>query len=232
VWIELRVDQSPLTRDVAGTTRDVALAMVCEVLDARGEDRTMRLEVVEGRDAGTTLVLAEEGRPYVIGRAPGCDLLLGETDASKEHARVTRRGTTVTVRDAGTKNGSWLGEVRVPMDADVPWRPAQLLRLGRTVLAVREPVGDVLARIEAMPDQSIPAEEIVAAPPGAAQDSAPPPPVERMPGSVAPVTALPGSPPAPRKTRSTWSVTDFLVFAAALGVLALSIAGLVWLLKP
>ncbi|MGH7293889.1 MAG: FHA domain-containing protein, partial [Polyangiaceae bacterium] len=107
VWIELRVDQSPVTRDVAGTTREVALAMVSQALAAMGRDSTMRLQVVEGPDQGATLALADEGRAYVVGRAAGCDLPLADGDASREHAVVTRGGTAVTVRDAGTKNGSW-----------------------------------------------------------------------------------------------------------------------------
>ena len=46
------------------------------------------------------------------------------------------------------------------------------------------------------------------------------------------MAAIPAAPPALRKKRPGWSATDLTVMAAAVGVLALSIAGLVWLLRP
>ena len=40
-----------------------------------------------------------------------------------------------------------------------------MVRIGRTVLALEEPVGDALARIEDAPDERMPALESVPAPP-------------------------------------------------------------------
>src|SRR5580698_1494833 len=68
VWIELTLDQSPVTRDVGAATRDMALALVSQALAAMGVDPTATLRVVEGRDQGVTLALAEEGRVYTLGR--------------------------------------------------------------------------------------------------------------------------------------------------------------------
>jgi pSer/pThr/pTyr-binding forkhead associated (FHA) protein len=235
VWVELRIDQTPVTRDVAAATRDLALALVADALAAAGTDRTMRVRVVEGRDQGTTLALAEEGRPYVLGRAAECDLPLADVDASREHAVVLRRASVVAVRDLGAKNGTWLGETRIASDGETVWRPTQMMQIGRTVLALEEPLGDALARIEGAPDEAIPADEKVEPPPPEAP-AVPAPAsasLEREPSSDAPVAAIAAQQPASptRRRRGGWSVADFMVMAAALGVLALSIFVLAWLLR-
>ncbi len=168
VWIEVRLDHAPITRDLAVATRDLALAFVARALDAAGTDPTMQVIVVEGPDQGAVLALAEEERPYLIGRGAECDLPLADADASREHAQLIRRGGSVFVRDLKAKNGSWLGETRIPDDRDVPWRPTQMVQLGRTVLALREPLSEALARIEGAADEPLVASEVVAPPPGAA----------------------------------------------------------------
>lgn len=241
VWLELSVDQSPVTRDVAAATRDLALAWVAHVMKAMGQDRSTRVRVVEGPDQGAELALAEEERPYVVGRSAACALPLADADASREHAQVVQRAGVVLVRDLGAKNGTWLGGARVPALGEAIWRPAQMVQIGRTVLALEEPVGDALARIESAPDQPVAPED---APPP------PPPPPAPVPGADAPATSAPGVPPpagaasiaavppagaeAGRRAtapRTRWSAADLVVMAAALSVLALSIAGLVWLLR-
>jgi len=247
VWLELRVEQTPLTRDVAAATREIALALVGEALAELGADPTMRVRVVEGRDQGATLVLAEVGRAYVVGRGAECDLPVADGDASREHVHVTRRAGVVVVRDLGAKNGTWLGESRVEPQGEAVWKPTQMMQIGRTVLALEEPLGDALARIESAPDEAMPPDEIVAEPPksvvrpesasapapaptgdapAAASAVLPPPPSQA--GIAAPV---PSSQATRARRRAGWTAADFLVIAAALAVLGLSIAGLVWLLK-
>jgi pSer/pThr/pTyr-binding forkhead associated (FHA) protein len=238
VWLELRMDQSPVTRDVAALTRDLAFALVSQAMAAMGADRTPRIRVVEGRDQGSTLSLSHEERVYIVGRAPHCDLALVDGDCSREHLHVIIRGGVAFVRDQGAKNGTYVGEARAPDDRDVPWRPANMIRIGRTVLALEEPVSHALAAIEQAPDE--------------ATDDAPPPPVDPV---AAPSASTPSEGPRPdggldasaigapkvgglepapvpqRSKRGGWSVADLLVMAAAVSVLALSLAGLVWLLR-
>jgi hypothetical protein len=232
VWLEVRVDQSPVTRDVGSATREVALALVSQALAAMGTDLTVKVRVVEGRDQGLGLALAEEGRTYTVGRGPECDLPIADADASREHAHVVRRGAEVRVRDLGTKNGTWLGEATLASDRDAVWRPALMLRIGRTVLSLEEPVGDALARIESGPDEPLPDDEpvpplapsspVVEAPSRAPQE----------PAREAPVAVVPTQPATPRKQpRGGWAPADLMVMAAAIGVLALSIAGLIYLLR-
>jgi pSer/pThr/pTyr-binding forkhead associated (FHA) protein len=236
LWLELRVDQSPVTRDVAASTRELALALVSQAMAARGSDVTAMLRVVEGPDQGACLAL-DEGRRYLIGRSAQCDLPLGDGDSSREHARVERRGNVVVARDLGAKNGTWLGETRAPENRDVAWRPAQMMRIGRTVLALEEPVSDALAQIESAPDEALPVGEPVDpsahSVSGSGSRPAPSHPgateAERGPAPMAPVPAQ-GATPSTRRRRTGLSIADLLVMATAIGILALSVAGLVWLL--
>jgi len=73
--------------------------------------RAVSLAVTEGPDAGRT---ARVERPhFVIGSGDGADLRLGDGTVSREHARLTLREGGVLVRDEGSKNGTWVGGVRL-----------------------------------------------------------------------------------------------------------------------
>src|SRR5580698_8178005 len=109
VLLEFRIDQAPVTRDVAAATRDLALALVSQAMAAMGTDPTPRVRVVEGPDAGATMLLREEGRTYVVGRAAPCDLPLTDADCSREHLHVTLRGGAAYLRDRAAKNGTFVG---------------------------------------------------------------------------------------------------------------------------
>jgi pSer/pThr/pTyr-binding forkhead associated (FHA) protein len=225
--IELVVEQAPVTRDVSLATRDLALAIVSRAMHP--EEAAVRLRVVEGPDQGAVLSLSERGRIYLVGRGTHCDLALADADASREHAQVVLRGGQALLRDLGAKNGTWLGPGRAPANEEVLWRPAHLAKIGRTVIALEEPIADALAEIEAAVDEVMPAEP-VAAP----QVEAPPADIPLQPAQVAAAASVreppPGTRPA-RPLRGGWSAADFAVMAAAAAVLVLSLAGLFWLLR-
>jgi pSer/pThr/pTyr-binding forkhead associated (FHA) protein len=237
IWLELRIDQSSITRDVAAATRDLALALVSRALESKGVDASSRVRVLEGRDQGSLLALSEETRTYVIGRDPGCDLSLADADVSREHVVVASRSGSVFVRDLGGKNGTQMGDVRLATDRETLWRPTQMIKVGRTVLALEVPLAKALADMEGAPDEPLGSVEI--APP----TSQPETPARAAGAVLAPteggLPALSGASPSTADVaivpttagRTGWSITDVLVMMAALGVLALSLAGLVWLLK-
>jgi pSer/pThr/pTyr-binding forkhead associated (FHA) protein len=234
VWLEVRFDQKPPTRDLSAATRDIALALVAEAMAAAGDDVVPRARVVEGPDLGATLRLAEDGHAYVVGRGEDTDLPLADAEASRHHLQITRRGNTVFVRDLDSKNVAHLGGAPLPSDKDVAWRGQAVVRIASTVLALDEPVTAALADLEGAADELVP---VADAPP-------PPPPSAAVPalaGAALPVTsspavAVPGqldvTVKLARARRSRWTGTDFAVVLAALGVIALSAAGLYWLLKP
>ncbi len=226
VRLGLQIDGSPVTRDLAAATREVALELVSRAMAALGADVTVKVHVVEGRDQGATLSLAEEGRAYVVGRAPHCDLPLADADVSREHVRIFRKGGAVFLRALGAKNGTLLGDGRAPEDREVTWRPAQMMKVGQTVLALQQPISDALADIETAADEVMGAGEsaLPAAPPSGAP--APSPPVSQLAAPAAPVAR-----PQPARRPSRWSLADIVVMTAAVTILALSLAGLVWLLR-
>lgn len=229
VWLRLSIDQSPATRDLAMATRDLALAFVARAMQSRGVDRTTTVRVVEGEDQGRSFALTESGRPYVIGRGAHCELPLADADTSREHLRVVRTDAGVLVTDLGAKNGSWLGGVRLSSDQETAWRPTQMLKVGRTVLALVEPVANVLAAIEGAEDEALDHdEEVGSGPPSLAVE------IGARVGPVGASLVSSASEPEAKKValrRGHWSWLDLLVMGAALSVLALSLVGIFWLLR-
>jgi pSer/pThr/pTyr-binding forkhead associated (FHA) protein len=248
VWLEARIETAPVTRDVATKTRDLALALVSDAMRRIGEDVTTQLRVVEGveLDVGVTLPLTDEGRTYVIGRAAECDLPLADPAASREHVQVVRRGNVVMVRDLGAKNAATLGDAPLEADKDVTWRSALVLRVSRTVIALEEPVMLALAELETAADEPLAPEDAPLTPPPPRRGASVPAIADASrtedgaresqrveSASSAPIAHVRASVPAEPRSRkgAGWSVTDVLVMLAALSVLALSVAGLVWLLR-
>jgi len=233
VWVEVRTDPAPLTRDLPLATRDLAFRLVEDAMRSVGDAIAPTVSVVEGPDMGLSFALEEEGRVYLVGRGESCALLLSDPDASREHVQVVRRGGTVLVQDLGGKNRAALGEGWLPVDRSVVWRRPAMLQVGRSVLALAEPVADVLAELEGSADEALPEGGVPPPPTSAAASAASPdttgssaragaPPSEVPPAAVAPVTPHEGH---------GWSTTDLAVGGAAVLVIALSAAGLYWLLR-
>src|SRR5262249_53960497 len=93
--------------------------------------RTLRLEVVEGPDAGRSHTGANE--TLAIGTLRGNDLILGDPTVSRFHAELVATAGGILVTDCGSSNGTFAGTARIER-AMVP--PGTMLRLGRTALRV------------------------------------------------------------------------------------------------
>jgi hypothetical protein len=115
-----------------------------------------------------------------------------------------------------------------------------MLRIGRTVLALEQPVNDALARIEEAPDERMEvADELAtgtitsAIPQSLVATGSPPTSSDLNEASaVAPKALIANAASRPSAgRRGRWSVFDVLVVIASLAVLALSLVGLVWLLR-
>ena len=251
LWIEVRIGAAPVTRDLASTTRDLALALVAEMLQAGGGDTSARVEVKGGPDDGASVRLAQEGRHYIVGRGEACDLMLNDPDCSREHVIFLRKGTHTFVVDLGSKNGCYLGSQRLPSHVETRVSSGRLLQVGRSVLIVEEPAEMALLGLENASDELL------------AEGDAPPPPptslgkvpasassevpVSRGPGpdiaprSSAAIAEVPRSlprPPEPPPSRAPSrksggiKVADVVVILVALSLIGLSIAGLYWLVGP
>ena len=229
VWLEVRVDQTAATPDLALATRDLALALVQQAMNAQGGDTVPMVSIVEGPDIGTVLPLADEGRVYVVGRGETCDLPLADADASREHIQIVRRGATVLVRDLRSKNGSTMGEQPISTGRDVPWRKEAMVRVGATVLALDEPVASVLGELESAADEKMKPGETPAPPPSSQKEPDAPPRSER--GAEAPIARVEKSLVTVSTRRPKIKMADVAIIGSALALIALSIAALVWVLK-
>lgn len=247
IWVEVRFGAAAPTRDLANTTRDLALAMVADMLAAGGGDTSARVEVQGGPDAGATLRLALDGRHYIVGRGEGCDLRVADPDCSREHVVFLRRGAQAFVVDLGSKNGSYLGNQRLVPHAETRVHSGRLVQVGRTILVVEEPAELALAGLEHASDEVLRASEVPALPPPSVSapsqakppsSDSPPSRVDIPPQSTAAVVEVPRSVPQPPSVRPAprrgkgISAADVVVVLVALSLIGLSAAGLYWIVGP
>ncbi len=220
VWLELRFEPAMVKGSTAAAAKELALALVARGLRAQHEEPGPRITVIEGRGAGATLILAEPGRTYVLGRAETSDLPLDET-AARRHACVSRRGDALFVEDTGSPGGTLLdGE---PIRA-ATWKPGQVLQIGESCLALEYPAADALAEIEQSPDERMPDGE-GPGPPAAAPAPPADPTLEATP-TPAPTGALEEAPRRrPPAEPGGWGAVDSAVVLLALGVLVVSVVG-------
>ena len=87
--------------------------------------------VSRGPDAGTTVKLEEPS--FTIGKGPTCALRLTDQTVSREHLRLELSPEGLVVHDGGSKNGTWLGGVRVK---EVTLTGDASLKLGATAIDV------------------------------------------------------------------------------------------------
>src|SRR5215471_1412105 len=73
--------------------------------------RAARIQVRGGRDAGKD---ARIDRPtFVIGSGETADLRLEDPTVSREHVRIALTPEGISLKDGGSKNGTWVGGIRV-----------------------------------------------------------------------------------------------------------------------
>jgi hypothetical protein len=68
----------------------------------------------------------------LVGRSPVCTLRLDDPQASSEHARLSFAGEVWSVRDLGSKNGTWLNGVRLEPGGTRPLASGDRLAFGNT----------------------------------------------------------------------------------------------------
>ena len=73
--------------------------------------RSGELRVTRGARAGDAVRL--EGPTFSVGSGPSAQLRLQDSGVSREHLRLTAMPHGILVQDAGSKNGTWSGTLRV-----------------------------------------------------------------------------------------------------------------------
>jgi pSer/pThr/pTyr-binding forkhead associated (FHA) protein len=200
----------------ADGTAALARHLVRALWDEAG-DAVPRLLVAEGPDEGEVLSLSRRPGRVVVGRDDGCDLVLHDPDVSREHVAITHDDTGARVVDLDSKNGM---RVNDRATTDRPLRHGDQIHIGASLLTFEDPAEAHLRAIEAAADTSLdpneeePADPFDTAEPDAPQPMVPPP---------APRHVVPASPRTGR--------TDVIIYLLAASVFALSLAGLLLLLR-
>jgi pSer/pThr/pTyr-binding forkhead associated (FHA) protein len=92
-----------------------------------------RLVVTTGPLTGTTLPLSSAS--ILIGRSPGCTLVLDDDYSSSRHARIFPQGDQWYVEDLGSTNGTFIGDTQV--SGPQPLAPGVGVRIGQSVVELQ-----------------------------------------------------------------------------------------------
>ena len=93
--------------------------------------RTAVVEVIEGADAGTA---ASINVPvFVVGSDAEAQLRLQDPAVSRQHLRLLPTPVGIELRDGGSKNGTWIGNVRV---TQATLTAATVVRVGKSKISV------------------------------------------------------------------------------------------------
>ena len=98
---------------------------------ARRKKREFKPQLVvlaADRNLGARYRLSEE---LVIGRAEGSGILLDDTYASQQHARVFSQGESFFVEDLGSTNGTYVNGRKISYALEL--RPGDRIKIGKTV---------------------------------------------------------------------------------------------------
>ncbi|MCL1899757.1 MAG: FHA domain-containing protein [Promicromonosporaceae bacterium] len=95
--------------------------------------RPTRLTVTAGGLQGTQLPLTNAS--ILIGRQPGCTLVLEDDYASSRHARIFPQDDQWYLEDLNSTNGTFLDDQ--PVHGTVPLPPGTPVQIGRTVVELQ-----------------------------------------------------------------------------------------------
>jgi pSer/pThr/pTyr-binding forkhead associated (FHA) protein len=215
----LRLEQRPVVTatSVEGTAA-LARRIVEETLHQGGDESSATIRVLNGPEQGREVSIPAPPGRLVLGRGDDADLTLADEDLSRSHAEIARDLSGVMLRDLGSKNGTFLGDEAIEKRR---LRDGDEIRLGKTVLLFEDAAARHLSEICSAPEQSM---ELPTPP----EEPEPEPEAEAADDSVAEAAPPPSRAPARRRAALG---ADVFIYVLAGAVLALSIAGLFFLLR-
>lgn len=78
------------------------------------------------------------GDSFTIGREPGNGIVINDPEISRKHSRMWLQGTTYSIEDLGSTNGTFVNGVR--LNAPHALRPGEVVALGEQISLVFEAV--------------------------------------------------------------------------------------------
>lgn len=202
-------------------TASLARRLARDSLDA---DATLRptLTILNGPDEEKAFRLPAPPARFVLGRGETCDVTLDDADLSREHAELEVGLDGVTLRDLGSKNGVYVGDRKIDErlldDRDE-------IQLGNTVLRFEDPAAAEVAALDGGEDADVDVPGWTPPP----EPEPDPDAAHKEPRVPAPDPSEPAPAPAPRG-RSV-APADMVIYILASVVFALSVLGLIWLLR-
>ena len=100
--------------------------------------RKARILVVDGPDKGREVVIEKERTS--IGRSVICDLVLSDKAVSTTHVELVAKEKGFLLRDLGSTNGTFVGELRIQ---EVWVKPGTVVKLGQSQLRFEPATGSV-----------------------------------------------------------------------------------------
>ena len=97
--------------------------------------------------SGTAKQLALQKLPFLVGRAPACDLVLDNQQVSRSHAVFEQADDGIQIRDLGGANGTYVNGQRVPV---VKLANGDEIRIGACHIRFLTSGGDTLSDAEAL----------------------------------------------------------------------------------
>ncbi len=88
---------------------------------------------LELRVEGTSDTIIVDDAPVIIGRAKHCTLVIESPQVSREHAVITKEGTSYILADNGSSNGTFVGDQQIERHE---LRDGELCRIGSATILV------------------------------------------------------------------------------------------------
>lgn len=124
---------------------DVDATLAAATLPIRLNDSEVPRLAVRTRDGTREVRLDRDG--LAIGRDPSSDVWLDDPLVSRHHARIERKAGSLVLRDAGSRNGTWVGSHRID---ETVLHPGLTVRIGGARLVYKPGFGpDDLTLVEA-----------------------------------------------------------------------------------
>src|SRR5262245_53440801 len=99
------------------------------------------LRLVPAPGLPSTISTIEISAPEtMVGREPGCDVLLSDGSVSRKHAKIERRGHVWAVVDQGSANGTYVDSQKI---GEAVLKQGQELRFGTVAFRVEIPPDDM-----------------------------------------------------------------------------------------